>query len=82
MVILTPVRTVILSNPMAETFRGKDQVRFLPRSQHVRAADSDSAQDIPSSIKSRTTPFLVVSLAGENARKMLRAMFTAFVALS
>ena len=70
-VILTPVQTAILSSSMAGPCRGKGQARFLPHSQHVRAADSNSSEDIPSSIKSRTTPLWVASLAGENARKML-----------
>jgi hypothetical protein len=79
---LTSEQTVILSSSMVAPCHGKGRARFLPHSSpRVRLADGNGSENLPSSIKSRTTPFLVVSLTGEKARNMLWAMYTAFVAL-
>ena len=78
----TSQRTVRLSSSMVEPCQGRDRVRSLPRSQQVRLAKANGSEDIPNSIRSKKTSFLDVSLAGENARKILWAIFTAFVTLS
>ena len=77
----TPQQIVIRSSSMAETYHDTDRVHSLPHD-YVKLGNAGGSADIPSSTRSRTTPPLVVSLVGENARKMLWAIFTAFVALS